>query len=90
MRRLVAAGVEAIAISFLHSYADPRHELLAEQAINEAFPDLDVSISSRVAPLIGEYERTSTVAADAYVKPKVRHYLEIWFGSCARWASRTI
>ena len=75
VRRLVHAGVEAVAISFLHSYADPRHEQRAEQAIKEVFPDLDVSISSRVAPLIGEYERTSTVAADAYVKPKVRRYL---------------
>jgi N-methylhydantoinase A/oxoprolinase/acetone carboxylase beta subunit len=76
VRHLVDDGVEAVAISFLHSYADPRHEQQAEQAIKEVFPDLDVSISSRVAPLIGEYERTSTVATDAYVKPKVRRYLD--------------
>lgn len=75
-RALVAAGIESIAVSFLHAYKNPRHEELAAEAIKGAFPDIDVSLSSRVAPLIGEYERTSTVAADAYVKPKVRHYLQ--------------
>ncbi len=77
---LVAAGVEAIAVSFLHAYKNPCHEELAAEVIKGAFPDLDISLSSRVAPLIGEYERTSTVAADAYVKPKVRHYLHDLIG----------
>jgi len=72
---LVARGVESIAVAFLHSYRDPRHEQLAERVIAEAYPALAVSLSSRVAPLVGEYERFSTVAADAYVKPKVRRYL---------------
>lgn len=72
---LVSSGAESIAISFLHSYRDARHEELAAQVITEAFPDIALSLSSRVAPLVGEYERTSTVAADAYVKPTVRQYL---------------
>lgn len=73
---LVARGVESIAVAFLHSYRDPRHEQLTERLIAEAYPALTVSLSSRVAPLVGEYERFSTVAADAYVKPKVRRYLD--------------
>jgi len=72
---LVARGVESIAVAFLHSYRDPSHEQLAEQVIAEAYPALAISLSSRVAPLVGEYERFSTVAADAYVKPTVRRYL---------------
>ncbi len=72
---LVARGVESIAVAFLHSYRDPGHEQLAEQVIAEAYPALAISLSSRVAPLVGEYERFSTVAADAYVKPRVRRYL---------------
>ena len=72
LRPLVAAGVEAVAVGFLHSYLNPEHEEIAARAIGEAFPGLDVSISSRVAPLIGEYERFSTTVADAYVKGKVR------------------
>jgi len=75
-RALVAAGIESIAVSFLHAYKNPQHEEVAAQAIKGAFPDIDVSLSSRVAPLIGEYERTSTVAVDAYVKPGVRRYLQ--------------
>src|SRR5665811_802756 len=72
---LVTAGVESVAISFLHAYRDPRHEQAAEREIAERFPDLPLSLSSRVAPLVGEYERSSTVVADAYVKPIVRQYL---------------
>ena len=50
----------------------PAHEEQAATAIAAAFPHLDVSLSSRVAPLIGEYERFSTTVADAYVKGRVR------------------
>lgn len=74
-RALVESGIESLAVSFLHAYTNPRHEELAEEIIRDVFPMLDVSLSSRVAPVIGEYERTSTVAADAYVKPRVRQYL---------------
>ena len=72
---MIATGAESIAISFLHSYRDARHEELAASVITEKYPGIALSVSSRVAPLVGEYERTSTVAADAYVKPNVREYL---------------
>ena len=72
LRPLIDDGVEAVAIGFLHSYIAPEHEDAAAAAIQEAFPGIEVSRSSRVAPLIGEYERFTTTLADAYVKGKVR------------------
>ncbi len=79
VRRLVDAlatdGVQSIAISLIHAYRNPEHERRIGQIIEETHPEITVSLSSRVAPLIGEYERTSTVAADAYVKPLLRRYV---------------
>ena len=69
VERLVAEGVEAIAICFLHAYADPSHELAAREVIAARWPDLAVSISSEVMNAMREFERTSTVVVDAYVKP---------------------
>ncbi len=73
--RLVAAGVESLAIVFLNSYVNPAHERQAEAAIRERFPGLPVSASYRVLPEIKEYERTSTTAVNAYLLPVMRDYL---------------
>jgi len=73
VRPLIESGVTALAIGFLHSYLVPDHEEQAAQAIEAAFPGVEVSLSSQVAPLIGEYDRFSTTVADAYVKGKVRN-----------------
>jgi N-methylhydantoinase A/oxoprolinase/acetone carboxylase beta subunit len=69
------AGVEAVAIGFLHAYLNPDHERTIAAAIQEALPEVSVSLSSAIAPIAGEFERTSTVAADAFTKPLVRRYL---------------
>jgi len=74
---LKAAGVTSIAIVFLHAYANAAHERAARDAILEKFPELFVSLSSDVAPQIREYERTSTTAANAYVKPLADKYLAL-------------
>jgi len=68
-------GVEAIAISFLHAYRNPRHEQCAAAIIRAAYPDLPLTLSSEVAPEIREFERTSTACANAYVQPLMRRYL---------------
>lgn len=73
--QLVAEGVESIAVSLIHAYRNPAHERRIAELITERYPKVTVSLSSQVAPLIGEYERTSTVVADAYVKPLLRRYL---------------
>jgi N-methylhydantoinase A/oxoprolinase/acetone carboxylase beta subunit len=69
------SGAEAVAIAFLHSYLNPDHERQVAAALQAALPNVAISLSSVVAPIAGEYERTSTVAADAFAKPAVRRYL---------------
>ena len=75
-RELEAAGVEAVGVGFLHSYASPEHEHRAAAAIERAAPSLRVSLSSAVAPEIREFERISTTVANAYVQALVESYLE--------------
>ena len=73
--RLVAAGCSAIAISFLHAYANPTHEQEAAAILRTAFPDISISLSSEVAPEIREYERSVTTCANAFVQPLMDRYL---------------
>ncbi|MCC7425827.1 MAG: hydantoinase/oxoprolinase family protein [Alphaproteobacteria bacterium] len=68
--------VEAIAVSFLHSYRNPAHEKQARAVIAAEFPDLPLTLSGEVAPEIREFERTSTACANAYVQPRMRRYLD--------------
>jgi N-methylhydantoinase A len=73
---LVAAGVEALAVSFLWSFVNERHERRVKELVAERAPDVFTAYSYEVAPVIGEYERTATTAVTAYVGPKVVAYLE--------------
>ncbi len=73
--RLRDEGVSTIAISFLHAYRDGRHERRAAEIVRELYPKCHVSLSSEVAPLMGEYERTNTTVTDAYVKPLTAEHL---------------
>ena len=75
IERIRELGAEAVAIAFLHSYVNPCHERLLAERVRVALPDVDVSLSSDIAPIAGEYQRTSTVVADAFAKPKVRAYI---------------
>ncbi len=72
--RLGALGVESVAIVFLHSYANPVHEVLAEKVLSKYVRY--VSPSYRVAPEPREYERTSTTVVNATLMPIVSGYLE--------------
>jgi N-methylhydantoinase A len=67
MAELVEAGVEAIAISFLWSFMNPGHEQAVAALIRSEHPELDVSASSNVAPVIKEYERGATTMLNAYL-----------------------
>ncbi len=73
--RLVAEGCTAIAICFLHAYANPAHEKAAAAILHAAFPGIAVSLSSAVAPEIREYERSVTTCANAFVQPLMDRYL---------------
>ncbi|MBN9476571.1 MAG: hypothetical protein ABS43_16900 [Bordetella sp. SCN 67-23] len=73
---LADQGIESIAVVFLHAHANPVHERRARDLLEASFPELYVSISSEVSPQIREYERTSTTAANAYVRPIADRYLQ--------------
>ena len=75
--KLQAAGINSLAITFLHAYANAAHEEAARAAIAARFPQMFVSLSSEVAPQIREYERTSTTVANAYIKPLADSYLDL-------------
>src|SRR5205823_8794429 len=69
-------GIEAIAICFMHSYANPAHEQLVGAIVGEIAPGMRVSLSSDVVPEIREYERTSTTVVNVYVQALVETYLQ--------------
>lgn len=74
-RQLLTDGVESVAICFLHGYANPAHERRAREILKQHASELWVSIASDVCPEIREYERLSTICANAYVQPQVAGYL---------------
>lgn len=74
-RYLLDHGVEGIAVSLLHAYANPEHEQLVKAVLHRIAPSLPVCLSSEVLPEIKEYERTSTTVINTYVMPIVRRYL---------------
>lgn len=69
------SGATAIAVCLLHSYANPAHEEQFAAGLARLLPGVPGSLSCRVSPLIGEYERCSTTSANAYVQPLVASYL---------------
>ena len=74
-RELADAGVEAVAICFLHSFTNPEPEKRAREIIAKNARELRVSISSEVVPEMREFERTSTTIANVYTQPLVEQYL---------------
>jgi N-methylhydantoinase A len=75
IRRLSAAGVGAVAVCYLHSYRDPRHERETRKLLARLLPDAYVSLSSDVLAQIKEYERFCTTVVNAYVGPVLGRYL---------------
>ena len=74
-RRLAAAGVDSIAVCFLHSYANPAHERRARALLLEEHPAGAVSLSSDVLPVFREFERSMGTVLNAYVQPLVGRYV---------------
>ena len=74
-QQLKAEGVEAVAVCFLHSYANPEHERAAGEIIRKALPNAYVSLSHEILREYREYERTSTTVVNAYIGPKVGGYV---------------
>ncbi|MEM6728656.1 MAG: hydantoinase/oxoprolinase family protein, partial [Pseudomonadota bacterium] len=73
--RLAKGRYEAIAIGFLHAYANPDHERLAAKILANHLPEALISLSSEVSPQMREYERFNTTIANAYIQPLMKGYL---------------
>lgn len=72
---LAKANLDAVAICYLHSYRDPRHEQETARQVAERLPNVHCSLSSEVLPQIKEFERVCTTVVNAYVGPLLSHYL---------------
>ncbi|MEQ1611204.1 MAG: hydantoinase/oxoprolinase family protein, partial [Hyphomicrobiaceae bacterium] len=73
--KIKAAGVQAVAVVLMHGYANPAHENRIAAILRETCPGVTISLGCEVAPEAREYERTSTVVANAYVQPLMAGYL---------------
>lgn len=69
------AGIEAVAVCLLHSYANPAHEVAVGEIAGSVHPKAYVSLSHQILREYREYERTSTTVVNAYVGPVVARYL---------------
>ena len=74
-RELKAAGVESIAVCFLFSFMNPRHEAATRAIIAQEWPGVHVSLSSEVLPRIREWPRLSTTLLNAYLEPVMVNYI---------------
>jgi N-methylhydantoinase A len=74
-RVLGEQGIEAVAVSFLHSYANPAHERAVGDILRRVNPHMFVTLSHEILREFREYERTSTTVLNAFVGPRVRAYL---------------
>ena len=75
-KTIKARGYQAVAVAFLFSHKSAVHEKRAKEILKEELPNVYVSLSSEVAPVLGEYERSATALFNAYVGPVIEDYLE--------------
>ena len=75
-RKLRAAGVSAVAISFLYSFVRPEHERRAKEIVQEEFPTAFICTSHEIAPEFREFERLSTAVVNAYLGPVMKRYID--------------
>ena len=75
-KKLAVSDIKAVAIVYLHSFKNSSHEQRTKEIIRCYAPNLTVCLSSEVSPEIGEYERTSTAVANAYVQPIFKTYVQ--------------
>jgi N-methylhydantoinase A len=76
MQQFQKEGIQSVAVSLLHSYANNSHEKLIGDMVKKKFPAITCSLSSEVMPEIREYERTSATVMNAYVQPLTGQYLK--------------
>jgi N-methylhydantoinase A len=84
-RKIRARGLESIAVSYLNSFMNQSHELRTKEILLEELDGVDVCTSSEILPEIREFERTSTVAANAYLMPVIDGYLNRLLERLSAW-----
>jgi N-methylhydantoinase A len=75
-KALKGEGIEAVAVCFLHAYANPEHERVAGAMIRKAMPGVYLSLSHDILREYREFERMSTTVVNAYIGPKVGGYVK--------------
>ena len=75
VEKIRQSGAQSVAVAFLHACVNPENEIRVGDALRHALPNIAISLSSRVAREIREYERTTTATANAFVQPIVAKYL---------------
>ena len=75
-KKFQSLGVEAVAVCFLHAYANPAHEVRAAEILAKAAPGLFVSGSADVFPNMREFERWTTTTVNAFTGPMFDRYLK--------------
>ncbi|MFC2948123.1 hydantoinase/oxoprolinase family protein [Virgibacillus sediminis] len=68
--------IESLAVCLINSYINASHEQEVKRILNELVPEVSITLSCEILPEFREYERTSTSVANAYVLPKMKHYLK--------------
>ena len=76
VERLITKGVQSIAVGLLWSISNDAHEKLIAEVLSQKYPSIAFSLSSEVAPFLGEYERTITTVFNAYIAPRIAEYLQ--------------
>jgi N-methylhydantoinase A len=78
------AGIEAIAVCYIHAYANPVHEERTRKIVESLYPGVSVTVSHEITQEWREYERTNTTVLNAYVQPAAKRYLATLGGELAR------
>ncbi len=74
-KAIAEADYEAVAVSLIHSYVDPAHEIEVRDLLRRTLPDIPIILSHEIAPEWREYERTSSTVTSVYITPRVHDYL---------------
>ena len=74
-QRLLAAGCEGVCISFINSYANPEQERRAAGLVRAIWTNDHITVAADILPEIREFERLSTATLNAYLQPRMAHYL---------------
>jgi len=74
-RMIAKRGIESVAVVYIDSFMNPKHELRTRQILRQELPGVDITLSHEVLPQMLEFERTCTTVLNAYISPILKSYL---------------